>query len=197
MYIHYNAKFEKQVATIHPGEFAVSTDGRVIGTVLGSCVAVALYDRKKRFGGMNHFMLPGSVRADGYINTEGGKYGMFAMELLINEMIKNGSSRRDIAAKVFGGGHVLRGAEGQENRFSNVPQSNIDFAFSYLEMEGITVESSDVGGTAARKVYLFPDTFRVLLKRITGKLVTDVEREEEAYLRTIRRKPKETDVTLF
>ncbi len=196
MYTHFNAKFQRAVSTLHPGEYAVSTEGQVIGTVLGSCIAVALYDRRRKIAGMNHFMLPGQVRPESFIQSESGKYGMFAMELLINEMIKHGSARTDMVAKVFGGGHVLRGKDAGVP-LSSVAQSNIDFAFSYLETEGIRVEASDVGGTTARKIFLFPEDFRILLKRITGTLVTSVEREEAEYFKTIREKRKKSDVTLF
>jgi chemotaxis protein CheD len=199
MYRHHSGKFDREIVTIHPGEYFASSDELIIATVLGSCIAVALYDRRLRFGGLNHFMLPGTVRSsEQLLFSETGKYGMFAMEHLVNEMMKLGSRRENLVAKVFGGGSVLRTGNRYDPNKASVSKSNIDFAFTYLETEGIPVDTSDVGGTEARKIYLFPDSFRVLLKRITGKLVTDVEQEEKEYLESIKKKqaPGE-DVTLF
>jgi len=121
---------------LHPGEFYASGADLIISTVLGSCIAVVFYDPVRRIGAMNHFMLPGTQREDGYFNTEGGKYGMYAMELAINEMLKLGARREQLRCKVFGGAHVLRGGSSNE---ASVPQNNINFAFNYLETEKITV----------------------------------------------------------
>jgi chemotaxis protein CheD len=196
VYQHYNGKFGKQVYIIHPGEYFASADSILISTVLGSCVGVALYDPRAALGGLNHFMLPGSLDTQSFMFSETGKYGMFAMELLINELIKMGARKDRLRAKVFGGGHVLRNEVGRDG---GVPQSNIRFAFEYLETERIPVETSDVGGTVGRKIFLDPQTFRVMLKRITGKLIVDVEKEEEEYLESLRSRPtkRKGDVTLF
>jgi len=196
VYQHYNGKFGKQVYIIHPGEYYASADSILISTVLGSCVAVALYDPYTHLGGLNHFMLPGSLDNKSFMMSETGKYGMFAMELLINELIKRGARKERLRAKVFGGGHVLQNEVGRDG---GVPRSNITFAFEYLDTERIPIETSDVGGTVGRKIFLDPQTFRVMLKRITGRLIVDVEKEEEEYLESLRRtrkKPK-GDVTLF
>ena len=191
----YNSRFQRQCMILHPGEFYASGEDLIISTVLGSCIAVVFYDPTRRIGAMNHFMLPGTLRDDGYFNPEGGKYGMYAMELAINEMLKLGARREHLRCKVFGGAHVLRGGPPNE---ASVPQNNINFAFNYLETERINVESSDVGGPVARKVLLFPQTFKVLLKRITGTLVTDVEKEEKDYLRRIKTESKKpSEPTLF
>ena len=194
MYQHFHNKFQKTVFIIHPGEYLASGDDIIISTVLGSCVAVALYDPTRRSGGLNHFMLPGSIERHNFMN-ETGKYGVFAMELLLNSLLREGSRKSSIRAKVFGGGHVLASAvQGS----GSVPRSNVEFAIDYLQTEGIPIESQDVGGTTARKVFFFPQTARVLLKRITGQLVKDVEKEEEEYLKSIRSRKKDTgDVTLF
>jgi chemotaxis protein CheD len=196
VYQHYNGKFGKQVYIIHPGEYYASDEPILISTVLGSCVAVALYDAQRRLGGLNHFMLPGSLDKQSFMMSETGKYGMFAMELLINELIKHGARKERLRAKVFGGGHVLQNDAGDNG---GVPQSNIEFAFEYLKTENIPVETSDVGGTVGRKIFLDPQTFKVMLKRITGRLIVDVEKEEEEYLEQLRkrRQKRRGDVTLF
>jgi len=195
VYRHYSNKFEREIVIIHPGEYFASKDDLIISTVLGSCVAVAFYDRSSGIGGLNHFMLAGDNNS-GSIMSETGRYGMHAMELVINAMLKLGARRNSLRAKVFGGAHVLRTSPDGE---ATIPRSNVAFAMNYLETENIEIESSDVGGTTGRKILFFPASTRVLLKRITGTLITDVEREEKQYLEQIKKpkKPAGDEVTLF
>lgn len=194
MYTHYNGRFERNVTILHPGEYYATGEDIIISTVLGSCIAVALYDPTTEMGGLNHFMLPGELHSRQFFAEESGRYGMYAMELLINAMLKNGARRDKLTAKVFGGGHVLSGGAG------NIPESNITFAMEFLETERIPVISSDVGGTDARKVLFFASTARVLLKRFGGQKAAPVQREERAYLSRIssqKKAKKDTDVTYF
>lgn len=180
---------------IHPGEYYATDEDVIISTVLGSCIAVTLWDPTTRLGGMNHFMLPGELHSRAFFQEESGRYGMFAMELLINDLLKRGARRSELIAKVFGGGHVLHSTSG-----TRIPDSNIEFALNFLETERIPIKSQNVGGTEARKVLFFPTTSRVLLKRFGGAPVTSVEREEERYLATIKQRPKQAhgdEVTLF
>jgi chemotaxis protein CheD len=193
MYNHYDRKFDRQVSIIHPGEYFSSDEDIIISTILGSCIAVAMYDSSLQLGGLNHFMLPGELHGREFFREESGRYGMFAMELLINDLIKKGARRDKLAAKVFGGGHVLNTTSS-----GSIPDSNIRFALDFLRTERIPIASQDVGGTEARKVMFFPRTARVLLKRFGGKYIKPVEREETAYLERIKRKKRDTpDVTLF
>lgn len=195
MFIHKLSHFEQEVVTIHPGEYFATRDDTIISTILGSCIAVSLFDANQCMGGLNHFMLPGELGREGLIRDPNAKYGMYAMELLVNELLKMGSRKKDLGAKVFGGGAVLRFADGGTTR---IPQSNIDFAFAYLEEEGIPVLASDVGGREPRKIFLFPRTGKVLLKRIVPSQASLVEKEEERYLQTVRAEEAEAGaVTLF
>lgn len=201
MYEHRITGFSQDVTVIHPGEYLSTADDIIIATVLGSCVAVALRDEKAGVGGLNHFMLPGSSserlapKGPEAFASDSAKYGMYAMELLINDMLKMGCKRERLVAKVFGGGAVLALAAGSHN---SVPKSNIDFAFKFLEAEGIPILASDVGGTSARKVLFFARDGKVLLKRITGTLVAVVKREETTYMERILRKEESAgEVTLF
>lgn len=197
MFSHYDAKLGRTVLTLHPGEYLATEDDVVIATILGSCVAVALWDRSRAVGGLNHFMLPGRIGSGSPFLSTAGKYGMYAMEILVNEMLKLGSRREDLVAKVFGGGAVLRGNHSDTPNRA-IPDSNIGFAMEYLEVEKIPVEKTDVGGSFGRKILFYPRTFRVLLKRITGTLITDVEKEEKDYLEKIRKEaPKGGDTRLF
>ena len=128
---HYDPHFQKDIITIHPGEYYTSKEDIYIATVLGSCISVALYDIKLGFGGMNHFMLPKSSRDEPLSSEDEGRFGNYAMELLINDMINNGSSKQSLRAKVFGGGNVLDAGNSQMNMTGI---NNINFALNYLKM---------------------------------------------------------------
>lgn len=196
MYRHFNSKLQTDVTIIHPGEYYATQDDTIISTILGSCVAVALHDPRAKAGGLNHFMLPGSIEAHRGFNQESAKYGLFAMEILINELLRLGASKTNMVAKVFGGGHVLHASTA-----GNVPRSNVEFAMEFLETEGIPVRASDVGGIQARKLFYYPVSSKVLLKRITATTtVHEIEEEETEYLRKIREernRKKKGEVTLF
>ncbi|HOS97679.1 MAG TPA: chemoreceptor glutamine deamidase CheD [Deltaproteobacteria bacterium] len=176
MYKRHSTRFNRTMVIIYPGEFHVSpTD--IIATVLGSCISVCIKDSKTGLGGMNHFMLPGDVRSEEMFLSESAKYGMFAMEQLISAIIKKGGSQKHFQAKVFGGGHVLnfRKTDG------NVPESNIDFVRAFLKMEQIEIVKEDVGGYAGRKILYFPDTGKVLLKRLKSTVDSRIIEAEQAY----------------
>ena len=101
-FFYYDPHFQLNAAKVLPGEYFVSGQEMAIVTVLGSCIAACLWDRFMRVGGMNHFMLP-----EGDSNDVSGRYGSYAMELLINEMLKLGARRESMQAKIFGGGQVM------------------------------------------------------------------------------------------
>jgi chemotaxis protein CheD len=188
------SQFEQELVTIHPGEYYATADDTIIATVLGSCVSVALYDEAARIGGLNHFMLAWDYRKDGIVGSPDAKYGMYAMELLVNDLLKLGARRSALSAKVFGGGQVLHVEMGVGARVS---ETNIKFGFEYLHEEGIPIVSSDVGGTEPRKIFLFARTGKVLLKRI-GDRDADLERlEEERYLQSLRRNAPEGPIVMF
>lgn len=176
--------FDHPIVTLHPGEYYSSSEDIVISTILGSCVAVALFDRRTGIGGLNHFMLPGAVDASNPILSPNAKYGMYAMELLINDMMKKGVRKADLVAKVFGAASVLDLSDDAVG--NRIPLSNIEFTFTYLEGEGIPVEAKDVGGQEPRKIFFYTKTGKVLLKRIPRTRRPTVTREESEYLREIR-----------
>ena len=167
----YSEKYKKNVVMLSSGEYFVSKNGEILHTVLGSCIAVCIYDTEKKIGGMNHYLLPGMIHPDEILTSNMGRYGMYAMELLIGELIKYGARRETLAAKIFGGGKVLkfRKCDG------NVTKSNIHFARKFLELEGIPVKSEDMGGYTGRKILFFTDTAKVLLKRF------DVEKNHKLF----------------
>lgn len=144
--------------SIHIGGVFASRHPSIVRTVLGSCISVCLRDPQTKVGGMNHFMLPEGAEGE----AASTRYGVYAMELLINECMKAGADRRRIEAKVFGGGHVLWIKENEEN----VPRRNIRFAIKFLETENIPIIAQDIGGHATRSLFYFTDTGRVLLKKM-------------------------------
>ena len=148
--------FQYDAVKVLPGEYYVSNEDLVIMTVLGSCIAACIWDGRARAGGMNHFMLPDGDSADGF-----GRYGSYAMELLINEMLKKGARRESMQAKEFGGAQVMAGFTTM-----NVGERNTKFVLDYLATERIPVVSQDVLDIHPRKVCFFPVTGKALVKRL-------------------------------
>ena len=155
-FFFYDAHFRNDAVKVLPGEFFVHDEDILIMTTLGSCIAACLWDRERKIGGMNHFMLPDGEGGDG-----SGRYGSYAMELLLNEMIKLGARRETMQAKVFGGGAVMAGFTTM-----NVGERNTKFVLDYLATERIPVVSQDVLDIHPRKVCFFPVTGKALVKRL-------------------------------
>lgn len=154
-FFFHDQHFKYNAAKVLPGEYFVANDDVLIMTVLGSCIAACIWDSRLRIGGMNHFMLP-----EGGGDTS-GRYGSYAMELLINEMVKMGSTREYMQAKVFGGGAVVSGFTTM-----NVGERNTKFVLDYLATERIPVVSKDVLDIYPRKVVFFPVTGKAMVKRL-------------------------------
>ena len=177
MKTYFDFHFQKNLVVLYPGEFFSSNaQDEMISTVLGSCIAITLYDPKLRIGGMNHFMLVSSSQTqDAQENS--GRFGEFAVELLLNDMMKKGAQKKRMIAKVFGGSNMFKAAPSEHN----VGEQNIDFAFYYLERENIPIQASDVGGNYSRKVYFDPVTSKVWLKHVKEKpRAEDVLRKRES-----------------
>jgi chemotaxis protein CheD len=156
-FFFYDAHFKSEAVKILPGEFFVFSEDLLIMTTLGSCIATCLWDRQAKIGGMNHFMLPDN----GGGASDSGRYGSFAMELLINEMMKMGASRMTMEAKVFGGGAVIGGMSS-----INVGERNTTFVMDYLKTERIPVVSKDVLDVYPRKVCFLPHSGKAMVKRL-------------------------------
>lgn len=177
-----NAQFSLPEQYVLPGEFYSSRDDIVISTLLGSCISVVLYDLSVPVGGLNHFMLPVSRSPKGDEEADRAKYGVNAMELLVNDILKKGGEKRRLRAKVFGGSTVI--SLGKEAAI-NVPKMNIEFVFWHLDVERIPVDAYSVGGTLARRILLFPKTARVLM-RFSGSESSVLARREAAYSNRLR-----------
>lgn len=163
---------------LHIGEYRVARTPEVLYTLLGSCVAVCLYDAAAGTGGMNHILLPGRADDDRRMG-EVARFGHDAVELLVQALVAAGASRRRLAAKLFGGGHVIR----LMDESTSPGHRNVAFIRGLMRAERIPVVASDLGGYEARKVWFRTDTADVLLKRVPVQLVAAVRREEGRFRR--------------
>ena len=169
-FFFYDAHFRNEAVKVLPGEFFVHDEDILIMTTLGSCIAACLWDREKRVGGMNHFLLP-----DGGGATDSGRYGSFAMDLLIGELVKRGATRSTMEAKVFGGGAVVSGMN-----TINVGERNTNFVLDYLRTERITVVSKDVMDIYPRKVCFLPASGKAMVKRLATANTEALAAQERA-----------------
>lgn len=168
---------ERTAHSIHPGEWRVDQQ-RPIATLLGSCIAVCLYEPRLKFGGMNHFMLPNSNPDKAQDDLLRGDY---AMEVLVNAMLAQGAQKTRLVAKVFGGGNPVSAIR------MSIGENNARFAREWLAREGIALQACDVGGPWSRKVLFEPHGGAAWCKRILGSLAAadEVVREEAEYARRL------------
>lgn len=186
-FFYFDPAFQVNAVKILPGEYFVFDEDIVITTTLGSCVAACICDRAMGIGGMNHFMLP-----DDQDGTASGRFGAFAMELLINELLKRGARRNALEAKIFGGGQVMKSFVTM-----NVGERNVEFVTRFLAAERIPLIAKDVLDVYPRKVCLFPKSGRALCKRLPATHGALFEVEESRYRRQATKEASGGDVELF
>lgn len=189
----WNDAYEANSARLNPGEYYVTKNDECIYTTLGSCISACIRDRVTGVGGMNHFMLPASVGESGWKAAGLGsstRYGNFAMEHLINEIMKNGGSRQNLEVKIFGGGRIIA-------NMTDVGMRNIEFVRDYIATEGLRVTSEDVGDVFPRMVVYFPLSGKVRVKRLRSLHNNTIVEQETRYLHTIEEKPVSGDIELF
>jgi chemotaxis protein CheD len=191
----WNAKLESWVARILPGEFYVTQGGEGISTTLGSCISACIRDRGIGIGGMNHFMLPesasgesGSLLVAGTGNAT--RYGNYAMEHLINGIMRNGGRRENLEVKIFGGGRIME-------KMTDVGARNIRFVREYLAMEGLKVVAEDVGDIFPRMIVYFPESGKVKVKRLRSLHNNVIADQEKRYIETVVEKPVAGEIELF
>lgn len=189
---YFDPHFKIDAVKILPGEYYVTPRDIVIVTVLGSCVSVCLRDRTSGIGGMNHFMLPGTSDEGGHLLSTSARYGVYAIEILINHLLTLGAQRRHFEAKVFGGASVLRGFG-----TNNVGKRNAEFVLDYLHTEGIPVVAQDLLDTYPRKVYFFPSSGKVMLKKLKSLHNTTLLDREMEYSLRIKKTPVCGEIDLF
>jgi chemotaxis protein CheD len=188
--VYYDRTFDCDAAKILPGEYYYTGREMLIVTVLGSCVSACIRDRVTGLGGMNHFMLPDG--GDSGPVSASMRYGTYAMEVLINDLLKAGARREHLEAKVFGGGAVLRGFTAM-----NVGERNAAFVTSFLKTEKIPVLAEDLNDIHPRKVYFFPRTGKVLVKKLMSTHNDTLAKRELDYASRLKVEPVGGEIDLF
>lgn len=190
--LYFDSSFDIEAAKILPGEYYVTKRDMVLVTVLGSCVAACIRDKVSGIGGMNHFMLPDSKRDSSDPTSASARYGTYAMEMMINQLLKIGARRANLEAKIFGGGSVLRGLA-----TASVGARNADFVLDYLHTEGIAIAGQDLLDDYSRKVYFFPNSGRVLVKKLRTMHNETIAEREQVYRARLKVEDIQGDVELF
>ncbi|MDA8426431.1 MAG: chemotaxis protein CheD [Treponema sp.] len=198
--MRYSVKPLHDRITVPPGGQFATREKTVISTLLGSCVAVCLYDESAGVSGMNHFLLANRRYAKSMplATTEAGSYGIHAMELLVNSMVKLGASRARLKAKAFGGGHLFDTS--CPDNFLCVGDVNRRFVKEYLAMEGIPLVSEDLGGESGRVIHFHTDTHQVFRRYIRTGTIDEILREEHGFWEESilsHESPESGAVTLF
>jgi len=182
----------RKAIRIHIGGLHASRGSAIIETTLGSCVAVCLYDPLEQIGGMNHILLPG--KADLLHFDSAARYGVNAMELLINRIMAIGGSRFQLVAKVFGGAHLFPSIPIE----NGVGKKNAEFVVEFLKMEKISIIGYDIGGHVSRKIYFHTDTGDVFLQRISSASYPKIVQREKKMMHKIQKQvQKPTKITIF
>ena len=187
---YQDRSFDMHAVKIMPGEFYVTGKDMLLVTVLGSCVAACIRDHESGVGGINHFMLPDGGNKD--IVSSAARYGAHAMELLINHLLKAGARRSRLEAKVFGGGAVLG-----NQMTCKIGERNADFVLKFLKTENIPVIAKDLLDSYPRKVYFFPSSGRVLVRKLHRVHNDTLFSRERDYRRRIDSEKVEGDIELF
>ena len=169
---YFDPNMKMDVVKILPGEYYVTNQKELISTVLGSCISACVRDKRTGIGGMNHFMIPSHGRElnakDKQLIT---RYGVYAMEHLINDIFKNGGTRKNIEIKLFGGGNIMTNQ-------GDIGKQNILFVREFVNTEGYLVTSEDMGDIYPRKVNYCPMTGKARVKKLVKANKREIERQE-------------------
>jgi chemotaxis protein CheD len=191
----WDATLKNWCAKILPGEFYITRSGEAITTVLGSCISACVRDPQSGVGGMNHFMLPEDTThgKSTWLDADAGlatRYGSFAMESLINGLLKLGARRERLEVKLFGGGHIL-------NVGIDVGERNIEFARRFVKTEGYVVAAEDVGLNVPRRIVYMPSSGKVRVKHLRTLECREIAQREQQYLHKTVAKPAGGEIELF
>ncbi len=196
---HINRYWDKMhnihAAKILPGEYYVTTQDEAIVTVLGSCVSACIRDRVFGIGGMNHFMLPmtNENSSDAWQNVNisaATRYGNYAMEHLINDILSNGGARKNLEVKLFGGGKILA-------QMTDIGSRNVAFVREYVQIEKLNVIAEDLSDIYPRKVMYNPMTGKVKMKKLRSLHNNTVVDRETEYMHKLDVEPVESEIDLF
>ncbi|MBM3617296.1 MAG: chemoreceptor glutamine deamidase CheD [Alphaproteobacteria bacterium] len=187
---HFDATTGHQVIKLFSGDYYISTQPKeMLATILGSCVSACVRDPVAGIGGMNHFLLPGE--GPGLVgNGEATRYGVFAMESLINGILKAGGRKDRLEVKVFGGGNVI-------NNSARIGSKNAAFIRAFLQEEGLRITSEDLEGDLPRRIHYFPETGQVMMRKLRRKEDLRIADEEAKYTRSLVSRPIEGEIDLF
>jgi len=195
---HVNRYWDKRnnaySAKILPGEYYVTQNEELISTVLGSCVSACIRDPYNKIGGMNHFLLPLTKNEQWTAKTEldslATRYGNYAMEHMINDILKHGGEKKNFEIKIFGGSRIMKA-------MTDIGKSNIDFVKCFLNLEEFDIKAEDVGGINPRKVLYNPLSGKVKVKKLKDLHNDTIVQREENYKSKLGDSDTSGDVDLF
>lgn len=186
---YFDHNSEKVVVKLMSGDcYATADRNEMIVTILGSCIAACVRDPITNVGGMNHFLLPGDFESSAL--NESARYGTFAMEKLINQILNLGGKKDRLEIKIFGGANVIENS-------SMIGQKNVNFIKNFLKADGFTIASEHVGGTAPRRIHYYPDSGKVMMRLLKRKEDMKVVQKEEVFRSSLRKNPLEGEIELF
>lgn len=182
-------ELERYARNVQPGAWVVDSE-KPLSTLLGSCVAVCLFDPLMKIGGINHFMLPEMGRSKNS-DVDSLLSGSYAMEALLNALLIKGAKKLRLQAKAFGGGTIIDTDGGS----LSIGMRNANFAKEWLVREGIPLRSSDFLGPWSRKIVFLPFNGEAFCKRLVTNMAKAevIAREERAYSETLKQKPVSTE----
>lgn len=189
--LYFDRTFGLEAAKVLPGKYFLATTNVVLVTVLGSSVSACIRDYTNGIGGMNHFMLGDSGRDDDLFSAS-ARYSTFAMEILVNYLLKLAAKRQNFEAKLFGGGRVMASLSS-----SMVGDRNVQFARKHRKAKGIALVPSDFLNIHPHKIYFFPTTGRVLVKKLIRVHNDTLERREKTYAARLNKEPMSAEIELF
>jgi len=177
------------VAQVLPGEVYVTNQHELITTLLGSCISVCMRDKINKIGGINHFKLPKPT--NGKYDSENTNFGICAMELLINEILKNGGNKSFFECAIFGGGNISQALT------SDIGGKNLEFVEHFLRQESIPIVSRDIGHKSAQKIYYHPTSGKAFSVVNDDSSVSDVNTSEEQYIKRINNVIDKSNIEYF
>lgn len=189
----FDREFALPAVKLLPGEYYVTARDMMLTTVLGSCVSACVRDSTAGIGGMNHFMLPEDADPTSRDAIAAMRYGVYAMEMLLNELLKAGARRERLEAKVFGGGAVLANMT-----MLNVGDRNADFVLRYLQTEQVRIAAQDLRGSLPRRINFFPVTGRVAVRKLRRQDdAVQVQQDEQALVQALLKQADGNRLTLI
>jgi chemotaxis protein CheD len=190
---YWDSRMNSWAKMVLPGEYDVTDrDDLTLVTLLGSCVAACVRDTERGVGGLNHFLLPEDKGQAGAGFGRSERYGVNAMETLINTVMRKGGRRDRLEAKLFGGGNVLDMSSGE-----SVGVRNVKFARDYMRTEGIRVTGEDLGGDRPRRIFFSPATGKVRVLRLARSDAKSLSAQESKLKEVAAAKPTSGGVELF